>query len=127
MNNRGTQQLMNIGDRSIAVDFVQTRGTVNRLGGKILCAIERQEVMAIKKRHRFKRLASLPLPQDALEPRTEHLGGDWGKDGAHVRVARDAVNAVERVQIALRALLVKGQERGRFEGKHGQGRPERIG
>ena len=83
--------------------------------------------MAIKKRHRFKRLASLQLPKDALEHRTEHLGGDWVKDFAHVRVARDAVNAVDRVQIALRALLVKGQERGRLEGKHGTSRHERIG
>src|SRR5262249_22957597 len=44
-----------------------------------------------------------------------------------MRVARDALNTVDGVQIALSALLVKGQERGRFEGKHGKGRHERIG
>ena len=36
-------------------------------------------------------------------------------------------NAVDGVQIALGALLVKGEERGRFEGKHGKGRHEGIG
>ena len=70
--------------------------------------------MAIKKRHRFKRLASLQLPKDTLEHRTEHLGGDRVKDGAHMHVARDAHNAVDGVQIALGALLVKGEERGRL-------------
>ena len=127
MDNRGAQHLMRIGDRPIAVDSVQTRGTVNRLGGKILRAIERQEVMAIQKRHRFQRLATLELPKDALEHRAEHLGGDRVKDFAHVRVARDPRNTVDGVQIALGPLLVKGQERGRFEGKHGKGRHERIG
>jgi hypothetical protein len=41
MNNGGAQHLMTIGDRPIAVDFLQTRGAVNGLGGKILRAIER--------------------------------------------------------------------------------------
>src|SRR5262249_40383798 len=45
---------------------------------------------------------------------------------AHVRVARDPLNAVDGVQIALGPFLVKGQERGRFEGEHGKGRHERI-
>jgi hypothetical protein len=30
------------------------------------------------------------------------------------------------LQIALRSFLVKGEERGRFEGKHGESRQERI-
>ena len=42
MNNRGAQHLMKIGDGPIAVDFLQTRGTVNGLGGKIPRPIERQ-------------------------------------------------------------------------------------
>src|SRR5262249_5594389 len=97
MKNRGTQHLMTIGDRPIAVDAVQTRGTVYRLGGKILCAIERQEVMAIKKRHGFQRLAALQLPKDALEHRTEHLGRDRVQDGTHMRVAWDPLNPVDGV------------------------------
>jgi hypothetical protein len=41
-------------------------------------------------------------------------------------VARDPRDPLDGVPIALGPLLVKGQERGRFEGKHGKGRHERI-
>ena len=44
------------------------------------------------------------------------------KDFAHVHVARDPLNAVDGVQIALGPCLVEGEERRRFEGKHGKGR-----
>jgi hypothetical protein len=118
---------MGIGDRPIAVDVVETRRTVNRLGGEIARAIERQQIVAVKERHRFQCLATLELAKDAREHRAEQPGGDWIKDFAPVRVARDPRNAVDGVHIALRSLLVKGQERGRFEGKHGKGRHERIG
>jgi hypothetical protein len=40
---------------------------VNRLGGKIPCAIEGHEIAAIAKHYWFKRLAALELPKDALE------------------------------------------------------------
>ena len=83
--------------------------------------------MAIKERHRFQRLAALELPKDALEHWAEPLRGDRIKDLAHVRVARDTLNAVDGVQIALDPFFVKGEERGRFEGKHGERRHERIG
>src|SRR4029450_13861481 len=106
---------------------MQTRGTVNCLGGKILCAIKCQEVMIIKKRHRFQRLASLELSKDALEHRTKPLGGDRIEALAHVCVARHTLDPVDGVQIALGSLLVKGEERGCFEGKHGKGGHERIG
>src|SRR5207245_5061995 len=104
-----------------------TGGAVNRLGRKIPCAIQSQEIMAIKPCHRFQRLATLELPKDALERWAEPFGGDWVKDFAHARVARDTLDPVDGVQIALGSLLVKGEERGRFEGKHGKGRHERIG
>ena len=110
----------------VAVDLGQTRGTVHRLGGKIPRAIKSPQIVAIKERHRFQRLAALPWPKDTLEHRPEHLGGDRVKDFAHVRVARDPRNAVDGVQIALGPCLVEGEERRRFEGKHGKGRHERI-
>jgi hypothetical protein len=83
--------------------------------------------VAIKKHQRFKGFTPLELPEDAREHWAEHLGRDRVKDGAHVRVTRDSRNAIDRVQIALSPLLVKGQERGRLEGKHGKSRHERIG
>ena len=68
--------------------------------------------MAIQKRHRFKRLATLELSKDVLERWAEPLGGEGIKSLAHVCVARDTRDPVDGVQIALGALLVKGQERG---------------
>ena len=41
MDNRRTQQLVILGTRTIAMDLVQARGTVNRLGGKIPRAVQR--------------------------------------------------------------------------------------
>ena len=82
--------------------------------------------MPIKKRHRFQRLAALELSKDTLEHRAEPLGGDRIKDFAHARVAWDPLNAVDGVQITLGPLFVKGEERGRFEGKHGECRHKGI-
>ena len=83
---------------------------MNRLGRKILCAIQGQEIIAIQERQRFKRLAALQLPPDAREDRAEPLGLDEIKYLAHVCVARHTLDAVDGVQIALGALLVKGEE-----------------
>jgi hypothetical protein len=82
--------------------------------------------MAIQKRHGFKRLAALELPKDAREYWAEPLGGDGIKYLAHVCVARDTLDPVDGLQIVLGALLVKGEERGRFEGKHSEGGHEDI-
>src|SRR5712691_7662528 len=44
----------------------------------------------------------------------------------YMRVARDPLNAVDGVHIALGPLLAKGEERGRFEGKHRERCHQRI-
>jgi hypothetical protein len=44
-----------------------------------------------------------------------------------MRVARDPLHAVDRPPIALCSLFVKGEQRRRFEGKHGASRQQRIG
>jgi hypothetical protein len=124
---RGAQHLMRLGDGPMAVHPMSTRGTVHGLGRKRLCAIKSPEGMAIKKRQRFPGLATLALAQEALEHRAEPLGGDGVKDVAHGCVAWDPCHAVDGVQIALSALLVKSQERGRLEGKHGKGGHECLG
>ena len=56
MEKRRPQQLVIIGDRPIAMDLVQTRGTVNRLRGKIPRAIEGHKIMVRQER------PSLPAP-----------------------------------------------------------------
>lgn len=43
-----------------------------------------------------------------------------------MRVARDTLEPIDGVPIALCPLLVTGEERGRFEGKQGEGGPEGI-
>src|SRR3989442_641334 len=118
---------MKIRDRTMTLDWVQTRGTVHGLGGNRRRPIERQSIVPIKKPPRFQCLATLQLPQDACAHRAEPLGGDRIKDFAHVGVTRDPRHAIESVHIALGPLLVKGQERGRLEGKQGTSRHERSG
>src|SRR4029077_14532412 len=90
-------------------------------------AIERQEIMAIKERHRFKRFAALQLPEDALEHETERLRRNRIEYLAHLRIARNAPDAVDGAQIALCPVLINGEQRRRLEGKHGESRHERIG
>ena len=99
---------------------------MHRLGSKILRAIAGQEIMALQERHRFQRLAALELPKDACEYRTEPLGGDGGKYLAHVGVARDPRHPVAGGQIALNPLLVTGEARGGFAGKHRERGHQRI-
>jgi len=111
MADGGASPLMCIGDGPITVHPVYTRGTVNCLRRQVPRAIEGQEGRPSKNRHGCQPLAALQVPKDACAHRTEHLGGDRIKDGAPMGIARDALNAREGVQIALGALLIKGQER----------------
>jgi hypothetical protein len=127
MAERGAQQLMRLGDGPMAVPPVSTRGPVQRLGRNILWASEGQEGMTIKKRHRFPGLAPRELAQAARAHRAAYLGRDRGKDCAPVGVARAPLHAVAGVQRARGPCLVKGQERGRLEGTHGERRHEGIG
>jgi len=126
MDDRRSEHLMSIGDRPVAVDLLETRCTVNRLGGKISRAIKGQPIVAIKEHHRFKRLAALQLPKDTGEQWTERLRGDRLESLAHMCVAGDTLDAVDRCQIALCPFLVKREQRRRFEGKHGERRQQRI-
>ena len=100
---------MIIGDAPVAVDLVQTRRTVNRLGGKIPRAIECQSIVSIEARHRFERRASLKLPKDAFEQRASGLRGHRIADLTPPRVARDPFEAVDRPPMALGALCVEGE------------------
>jgi len=82
--------------------------------------------VTIENHHLFTRLAALEVPTDARAHRAEPRGGDRIKDLAHVRVTRDTLHPVDGMHIALGPFLVKGEERGRFEGKQGERRHESI-
>src|SRR5882724_12144077 len=115
------QHLMIIRDLArLAMDLFQTRRTVNRLGGEIAGAIERQEVAAIEEHDRLQRFASLQLGKHALEHGADKLGGYRIEDFSHLGVARHVLNAVDRPPSALCSSLIKRQQRGRFQRKHGK-------
>jgi len=65
--NRRAQQWVIIRDRTVAMDLWQAQGPVKRLRGTIPCAIECQEIIAVKTHHLFQRLAALELTKDACE------------------------------------------------------------
>jgi hypothetical protein len=73
MHNGGPQHLRKIGDRTGAVNFLQTRWTVNRLGGKIPRPIESQSIVLSQKRQRFTCLTALELSKNAVEQGTSRL------------------------------------------------------
>ena len=96
------------------------------LGGKILRPIERQHGVVIKEQHRFQGLAALELSKDALAQRAHRFGGDWIEYLAPLRVARHAINSVDRPQVPFDPVFVESQQRRRFEGKQGKCRHARI-
>src|ERR687892_2285421 len=104
----------------------QTRRTVNLLGGKVARAIEGQEVVALDKDHLFERFAALQGSKDTLEQGTEGLGLDRVEYLTHRRITGNPLDAVDLLQIPLGSVFVKGQKRGRFQGKHGKGGHKRI-
>ncbi len=82
--------------------------------------------MAIQQRHRFQGCAALQWSQKARADRAEPLGRDRIKERAPRRVTRDMRDPRDGVHMARGPLLVKGQERGRCEGKHGARRHEGL-
>jgi hypothetical protein len=70
MDNRRPQHLGIIGNGTVSVGLAQTRLTVNRLGGELAGAIEREPIVPMQAQHRFKHFATLELPQNACEYRT---------------------------------------------------------
>ena len=81
--------------------------------------------MAVEKHHLFQGLATLELPKDVLEHGAEPLGCEGIKSRAHVGVARDTLDTVDVCKLR-QLLLIKGEERGRLERKHGERRHEGI-
>jgi hypothetical protein len=110
MDQRRAQHLVRLGDRTVAVDLVQARGTGHRWGGKIPRAIEGQSRIPIQKQPRFAHLAALELPQDACERRPQGRRGHRIESLAPVRVARHPCHAVDGGPMALGPFLVKGQQ-----------------
>ncbi len=127
MNQGRPQQLMGIGNRAVAVLRFQTRGTRNGGGGKIPRPIQGQQITALIKDQRLERFAALQLPKDPAKHRPQGVGGHGIQPLSHIGVARDALDAIEGLPIALRALPIKVEQRGAFEREQGEARHEGIG
>jgi hypothetical protein len=110
----------------MAVAPLETGGPVARLRRTRLRALPGPERRALQERQRCQCLATLALPQEARQDWAEPLGGDGVKALAQVGVARDPLQPGEGVPSVLAPLLVKGEERGRFEGKQGARGPQRL-
>ena len=82
--------------------------------------------MPLDKHHLLQRFAALEGAQDIREERTQILGLDRIEDFAHRGIARHALHTVDPLQIACGSLLVKGQQRGRFQREQGKGGHECI-
>ena len=124
---RGPHPRMTRGERPLAVDGRQTRGPVHGLGGNLLWGLQGPEGMSLTKRQRCQRLAALEWSPEARAHRTEPLRGAGLTSRAQVCVARHTRAPVDGVPMALGALLGTGEERGRLEGKPGQGGHARRG
>ena len=77
--------------------------------------------MGIDKHHRFQGFATLQLPKPSFKCLSQVLGLHRIECFAHRRITRYPANAVNTLQIVFGPLLIKGEQRGRFEGEHGKG------
>jgi hypothetical protein len=110
LENRRPHHLVIIGARTVAMDLVQARGTVPRFGGNIPRAVQRHSRGVLQKGHRFPRLPALELPKNTLEQRAEQSRRDRIAYLPHPRIARNACDAVDCLQLPLSTLLIKGEE-----------------
>ena len=97
-------------------------------GGEIGSAIERHEVMAVEEDERFEGFAALESAKDADEGGAELAGFDVVENGSHLRVARNALQMEEGLEIPLVALasIVERQEGRRLESEEREAGHQRI-
>jgi hypothetical protein len=126
VNEHGTHPLRGIGKSAMAVVPLSTRRTMHLLGGKIARAIEGYKGVALDQPHLLKGFPTLQSAQDVCEQRTEAGGLTGGEYRAHRGITGHPLDAVDPWHIALRSLLVQGQQGGRVEREEGKGGHESI-
>ena len=77
--------------------------------------------MTLDKDHLFEGITTLKVTKNRLECRSQVLGLDRVEELTHRRITRHPPDAVNALQVALGAFLVKGEQRRRFEGEQGKG------
>ena len=87
--------------------ILHAQGAVERIGGEVSSAVQRQQVILVQEHELLQPLASLNLPENVLEHRPKGLGVERVENLAHLRVAGDMDNLVDRGEIAALAPLVE--------------------
>src|ERR687898_151714 len=77
--------------------------------------------MALDKDHLFKGFATLKVTKSHFERGSQVFGLDRVENLAHRCITRYPPDAVNALQVALGAFLVKGEPRRRVEGEQGKG------
>jgi hypothetical protein len=118
----GTQQLMMVGDRAVAMMFFQALGAMDLWGREILDAVHGQQIIALQKTKLFQDLAAGQSGEDVSEGGPDVFGGDRIKDLSQARVTGYMFHMEDHPQVLfiLLSSLVKGQQRRILEREHGQ-------
>lgn len=101
---------------------------MNLGGGEIGSTVQRQQVMTVQVDEAFQRFAALQTAEDVPEQRGQILGIDRIEDGPHLRVAGNAVDAIDRAEVIVGVLatLVEGQQGRVLQRKHGKARHQGV-
>jgi len=125
---RGTQQLMMVGDLAVAMVFFQAMGAMDLWGREILDAVQGQQIIAIQKTKIFQGLAAGQSGEHISEGRPDLFGVDRIKDFAQASITGYMFHAEDHPQVlfVLLSSLVEGQQGRILECEHGQSAHQRI-
>jgi len=126
---RGTQQLMMVGDRAVAMMFFQALGAMDLRGREILDAVHGQQIIAIQKAKILQGLAAGQSGEDISEGGPDVFGVDRIKDFSLASITGYVFHVEDHAQVlfVLLSSLVEGQQRRLLESEHGQSTHQRIG
>ena len=96
---RGTQQLMMVGDLAVAMVFFQAQGAMDLWGREKLDAIQGQQIMAIQKAKIFQGLAADQSGEDISEAGPELFGGDRIEDFAQASITGYVFHVEDHPQV----------------------------
>jgi hypothetical protein len=119
---RGTQQLMMVGDFAVAMVFFHALGAVDLRGREVLAAVEGQQIIAIQKAKIFQGLAADQSGEDISEGGPEFFGEDWIEGFSQASITGYVFHVEDHPQVlfVLLSSLVEGQKGRSLESEHGQ-------
>ena len=85
----------------LAVMLFQAARAMNGVGKEILRAIQCQKVALVEIAVGFQDFATLQFAEDVLEARTQFVGCDPIEKDTHLRVAGDAVDAIDGTEVVV--------------------------